>query len=280
MCQHMAMSTVEPSQIDVAVDAVRRDGYVIVPSVLDEGTIATIEAELAPHFVGLYGRNEFEGERTERLYALLAKAPSVAGLVEHPLVVGVVDQFLRPSYLLWGALAIRNHPGETAQAFHADDDYIDIARPRPPAGISVMWSLDEFTDHNGATELIRGSHAWSTEQPGDDHPDIIRAVMPAGSMLLWQGPLYHRGGANHSEASRLGITIQYCQPWLRQIENMVLAVPPQVAAQYSDRVQRMLGYGLYEGSFMGYVDGRDPKRLVDGSAGSGSATAFKGADTD
>lgn len=259
-----------------AVEQLRSEGYVIVPGLLDADQIAAIRSELDPYFVGLFGRNEFEGERTERVYALLAKAPSIAALVEHPAVISLVDEFLRRSYLLWGALAINNHPGETAQAFHADDDYVSQPRPREPAGISVMWTLDAFTETNGATQLIPGSHLWDDRPPQEDEPATITAVMPAGSALVWLGPVYHRGGANHSDRSRLGITIQYCQPWLRQIENMVLAVPPEVAAQYSDRVQSMLGYGLWEGSFMGYVDGRDPKRLVDGSPGSGSTHAFKG----
>ena len=269
------------ADVETGVDALRRDGYVILRDVLTPAEVDAVRSQLDPYSVGQYGRNEFEGERTERLYALLAKAPSIATLVEHPAVLALVDNFLRQSYLLWGALAINNHPGETAQAFHADDDYVMEERPRPPAGVSVMWAIDEFTQTNGATELIPGSHlssssqVWDDGPPGEDHPDSIRAIMSAGSALVWLGPLYHRGGANLSDSARLGITIQYCQPWLRQIENMVLAVPPDVASQYSDRVQRMLGYGLFEGSFMGYVDGRDPKRLVDGSAGSASTHAFK-----
>ena len=87
--------------------------------------------------------------------------------------------------------------------------------------------------------------------------------MPAGSVLLLAGTTYHRGGANRSEGVRLGITPQYCQPWRRQIENMVLAVPPKVARGYSPRVQELLGYDIMEPTFVGYVDGMHPKRLLD-----------------
>jgi hypothetical protein len=44
---------------------------------------------------------------------------------------------------------------------------------------------------------------------------------------------------------------------------MVLAVPPEIAGQYSERIQNMLGYNIIEPSFMGYVDGVHPKRLID-----------------
>ena len=58
--------------------------------------------------------------------------------------------------------------------------------------------------------------------------------MPAGSALVFAGSLIHRGGANSSDGLRLAITPQYCMPWLRQIENMVLACrlqpPPSTAS--------------------------------------------------
>ena len=67
------------------------------------------------------------------------------------------------------------------------------------------------------------------------------------------GTLWHRGGANQSAAPRLAITPQYSEPWLRQIENQVLAVPRDMAARYSPRVQALLGYSIHP-PFMGYVD--------------------------
>ena len=44
---------------------------------------------------------------------------------------------------------------------------------------------------------------------------------------------------------------------------MTLAVPPPVARQYSQRVREMLGYGIVNPGFMGYVDGMHPSRLLD-----------------
>ena len=88
--------------------------------------------------------------------------------------------------------------------------------------------------------------------------------MPAGSVIVFMGTLWHRGGANQSVAPRLAITPQYCEPWLRQIENQVLAVPRDMAARYSPRVQALLGYSIHP-PFMGYVDGMHPRRLIDPS---------------
>jgi ectoine hydroxylase-related dioxygenase (phytanoyl-CoA dioxygenase family) len=245
------------------LEQLQQEGFTILPDILSAEQVQLLRRELEPH-LGPFGRNPFEGERTQRVYALLAKAPSIAALVEHPDVLRLVDSFLSKNYLLWGALAINLHPGETRQDYHCDDDAGAPPRPRVAQGISTMWALDDFTEGNGATEIIPGSHLWGPgEAPSANDPRSRSSVMTAGSAMVWQGPLFHRGGANDTDRTRLGITIQYCQPWLRQIENMVLAVPPEKAVQYSPRVREMLGYGLMQPSFMGYVDGRNPRKLVE-----------------
>ena len=233
----------------------------ILPSLLSKERVETTRGEFAPYLTH-FGRNPFEGHKTQRVYALLSKAPSIAALVEHPDVLALIDRFLAPSYLLWGGLAINKHPEEVRQDYHVDDEA--GAPPRSPQGISTMWPIDDFTEDNGATEIIPGSHLWGPDEaPTADDARTFKAVMPAGSCLIWQGTLLHRGGANHTDQTRLGITLQYCQPWLRQIGSMVLAVPPEIAARYSKRVRAMLGYDLMNNSFMGYVDGRKPSKLVE-----------------
>jgi ectoine hydroxylase-related dioxygenase (phytanoyl-CoA dioxygenase family) len=244
------------------IDDLRSNGFVVLPALLGPEEIELIRGQLAPYLAGqLFGRNDFEGFRSERVYALLTKAPAVAALVEHPAVLELVEAVLQPCHLLSALLAINVHPGETAQTLHCDDGYCRMPRPRPPMGVSAIWAMDEFTADNGATELIPGSHLWGDEAPDPADPRIEQIVMPAGSAVVFLGTVLHRGGANRSDATRLGITPQYCEPWIRQIENMSLAVPPSVASTFSPRVQGLLGYRIYP-PFIGYVDGRDPRRLV------------------
>lgn len=249
-------------------ECIRDRGFTVIERVLPAATVHRIREELAPYLQRkLMGRNDFEGFCSERVYALLAKAPSIAELIEHPLVLELVDRFLQRNYLLSAALAINVHPGETPQDFHIDDaagsnGHPLFARPREPLGVSAIWALDGFTETNGATEVIPGSHRWE-EGRAPTAGEAIKVLMPAGSVLVFAGNLYHRGGANTGTSSRLAITPQYCQPFLRQIEQMTLAVPPEVAGRYSPRIQELLGYNVIDPGFMGYVDGRHPKRLID-----------------
>ncbi|MEQ8486992.1 MAG: phytanoyl-CoA dioxygenase family protein [Pseudomonadales bacterium] len=250
------------------LERIRSQGYTVMERLLDDAALARLRDELSPWLQGrLFGRNDFEGTRTERVYALLAKAPSVSVLIEHPDVLALVDALLPPNYLLSAALAINLHPGETAQDFHIDDaaggrDHPMFTRPRDMLGVSTIWAIDDFTADNGATEVVPGSHRWGPERRPTD-AEAVPVLMPAGSVLVFAGNLIHRGGANRSGRCRLAITPQYCMPWLRQIEHMVLAVPPEIAARYSSRVQELLGYNIIDPGFMGYVDGRHPKHLID-----------------
>ena len=57
------------------------------------------------------------------------------------------------------------------------------------------------------------------------------------------------------------ITPQYCAGWVRLLENMVLAVPPEIAATLPERARELLGYSIHP-PFMGYVDGVHPKRRL------------------
>lgn len=253
------------SQTDTAVGAIREQGYVILERLLGEDSLHRIRAQLDPYLQKQHmGRNDFEGFKSERVYSLLAKAPAIAEIVEHPAVLSIVDAFLPKNYLLSSALAINLHPGETAQGFHIDDapgGGPEVPKPRPPFGISTIWAFDDFTADNGATEVVPGSHRWPADRTARDE-DAVQVLMPAGSVVVFAGNLTHRGGANRSAGTRLAITPQYCSPWMRQLENMTLAVPPELAGRYSERLQGLLGYSVNDPGFMGHVNGLHPKRLI------------------
>lgn len=258
-----------------------RDGYVVFPKVLGEAELSRLRAALAPHLGrNIRGRNPFEGLATNRVYAMLAKSPVFADLVAHPLALAFVEADLGPDCLLSACLAINLHPGEAAQPWHYDDSHYAWPRPRPSLGVSAFWAIDETTAENGATEIIPGSHLWgeaaidgsiapehfSSKTPASADPgaraDAIAAAMPAGSLMLAKGTLWHRGGANRTSRPRLIITPQYCPGWTRPLENMSLAVPPAIARGLPPRAQELLGYSIRP-PFMGYVDGRHPKRLLE-----------------
>ena len=210
------------------------------------------------------GRNAFEGYRTQRIYSVLNKTRVCDRLVDHPRVLAVLDRLLKPNYLLSQLQVINIAPGEDRQLLHFDDGMYPIPRPRPPLGASTIWAVDAFTDDNGATVVIPGSHLWGPRKPAPADGEVS-IVMPAGSCLFFLGTVWHGGGANRSEQDRLAVTAQYCEPWLRPQEAYSLSVPHDIARAVSPDIQRMLGYSVFP-PFVGAVDGMHPLRLLDPSA--------------
>ncbi len=249
------------------LERIEKDGFFVAEGLLTAAEVAEIRGELEPHFGAEgRGRNDFEGLHTERVYSVLAKCPSAAKLVEHPRVLAVLDAYLRPSRLLAACQGTRIHPGETAQILHNDDELGAGPRPRPPAAVGVMWALSDYTPENGSTLLVPGSHRWEDDRRPLES-EAIAATMGPGSALVYLGNVYHAGGANTSDEVRTGVSIIFFPPWLRQIETMTIAIPPPIAARYSERIQRMLGYSVFDGLFYGHVDGRDPIKRVRAESG-------------
>lgn len=96
-----------------------------------------------------------------------------------------------------------------------DDGFYPWPRPRPALSVATVFAIDEFTPDKGATVAIPGSHLWGEDRFPEDGDERVQAVMPAGSCILFLGNLWHGGGENHSGSSRLAITAQYCEPWVR-----------------------------------------------------------------
>ena len=262
---------------------IAEQGFAVFPDVLSTAEVATYRAALQPWLdSGPLGRNVFEGTRTHRVYAMLAKDPVFAELVMHPMALAFAEHFLGESCLLSACLAIDLQPGESAQPWHTDDGHTTLAPPHDMLGVSTFWALDDTTVDNGATEVLPGSHRWSEQEfpgvlkPGDFstqtnpkndedpgfHPDSVKVTLGAGSLMVARGDLWHRGGANRSDRPRLVVTPQYCAGWLRPLETMLLTMPPAQVAKLPPRVQALLGYSIHE-PFMGYVDGMHPGRILD-----------------
>uniref|UniRef100_A0A7S3ZFN9 Uncharacterized protein n=1 Tax=Lotharella globosa TaxID=91324 RepID=A0A7S3ZFN9_9EUKA len=101
------------------IDALRRDGFLVLRNVLSRGSLDEIRQALGPYIregkKANLGRNNFEGHKTNRVYALLAKSRAFDQIAENKRVLDIMDRVLMPNYLLSACLAIDIHPGETPQ---------------------------------------------------------------------------------------------------------------------------------------------------------------------
>jgi ectoine hydroxylase-related dioxygenase (phytanoyl-CoA dioxygenase family) len=254
-------SVEEMGAVSDIVTALGVDGYATIPEAIDPQQVEWARRDLEQILEHTPpGRDDFEGRNTRRVYAVFAKTRALDALATHPVVSGVLDRVLG-EHQLSAPAAIAIGPGEVEQPLHPDDAIYPMARPHQELVVNVMWPLEAFTAANGATRIVVGSHRWIDQRPGPTTP--TRTVeMSAGTALIYLGSVWHGGGANHTDRVRLGVVLHYASAWLRPVENHVLAVPPALARTVPPRLQELLGYNIYP-PFIGYVDGRHPRRLLD-----------------
>ncbi|KAK5097007.1 hypothetical protein LTR70_002190 [Exophiala xenobiotica] len=249
--------------------AVRRDvehilehGYVIIPDCFSKAEAKEARDEIQ-RLLGKdpqKGRNPFEGLNTNRIYSLLNKTRLFDKFAMLPRVLALNDYFLSPGYLMSAFHTISINPGEVPQGLHHDDGYVQIPRPRIPFGAAIMVGFDEFAEENGATRIIPGSHKWDSRRKPKQE-ETIPALVPEGGVVYFLSTLWHGGGANFSDRPRQSATVQYCQPYLRPIENQILAVDPRKLDDIPPRLVAMMGYRVLE-PFIGYADGISPRKAV------------------
>ena len=254
---------VDPAIIADAMERINSDGYIVIEKLFSDAAMDALKSDVLPRFKHEAGRNNFEGLATQRLYTMMAETDIANPMVEHPLILGLLDKIFEPNYLLSQLQVINIHPGEAAQPLHYDDGFYPWPRPRRALGAATIIAVDDFTESNGATVAIPGSHLWGDKYPAkDDKVKLIKAVMPKGSVLFFLGTLWHGGGANESDTPRMCLTAQYCAPFCRTQENFSLSIPKERVKSFSENIQRLLGYSIHP-PFMGMVEGKHPKRVLE-----------------
>ncbi|WP_109355557.1 phytanoyl-CoA dioxygenase family protein [Sphingorhabdus sp. EL138] len=233
----------------------RDDGAAIVEDVLDAAALERLKSEIMPYVEATEpGRDDFTGRKTTRTGALVARSEACRDLVMDDLILGGANSFLKPfceRVQLHLTQLIRIQPGQVKQPLHRDrlawGGFLqDSIEPQ----FNTIWAVTDFTQENGATQVIPGSNNW--EAGREAGPDEIQyAEMKAGSVLVYSGSVIHSGGANNADHDRMGLNITYALGWLRQEENQYLSCPPHIAKDFDPALRDLLGYCM--GSYaLGY----------------------------
>ena len=235
---------VEPRKI---LEVVGRDGAAILEDAFAPAQVELALAELTPCIAATpLGHDEFSGRLTTRTGALVARSEMSRKMIMHPLILGAAREFLAPyceRIQLHLSQVIRIKPGQEAQLVHRDrwawGTHLAGLEPQ----FKTIWALSEFTQQNGATQVVPGSTQWpDTRRPEPDQ--ICYAEMNPGSVLLYTGAVFHGGGANRSDGDRVGANMTYALGWLRQEENQYLSCPPDIARDLDPELQDLIGYTL------------------------------------
>lgn len=228
-------------------------GFCLVANSLDESVRQRIHdrlerqaaAEEAAGLAILDGPNQTVGN-------LVDKGEEFWDLLVHPVVDDLIGWLIGEQAILSSSLAKLVSRGGEPGMIHNDQGYLDL-RVAEPLVANVMWMISEFSEANGGTQLVPGSHLVHREHgdPVDDDA-WVSAAGPPGTAMVFDGRLTHRTGVNVTDRRRVGVLTYWCRPWIRQQENMVASLRDETVAAMPEAVKRRTGFEIYRS--LGGVD--------------------------
>ncbi len=140
---------------------------------------------------------------------------------------------------------------------HADQIFVPEPWPAEPQGVNVCWCVDDFTEENGATRMVPGSHLHHRNPKAEEAgTETVPLEAPAGTMIVMEARVWHKTGFNRTaDKRRAGIFAWYTRPIYRTQENWFLALDPSVRQFASDTMLELLGYKT---AGLGLVNGASP----------------------
>jgi ectoine hydroxylase-related dioxygenase (phytanoyl-CoA dioxygenase family) len=266
----MGLQTLPPDCRAEEVAAVlNEDGACIVRDMLSPERLQALQSDVQPWIdQTALGLDDWSGRLTKRTGGLIARCATVRELAVDPLILGAANATLAPycsKIQLNITQLITIMPGQGAQPLHRDrfvwggDDSGGVIPEGIEPQCNGIWAIEDFTEENGATHVVPGSHKWPFSRQAR-REESVQAVMKAGSVLLYNGTVIHSGGENRSTAPRKALNITYTLGWLRQEENQYLSCPPEIAKDFDQQLTDLIGYSFGNYSLGFYTD---PKRTND-----------------
>jgi len=213
------------SDVDLRAEEIRLVGYTILPDALSLKDLEAGRAKLDRIYqtqlgeIGGFDNLKAIGDPYTAMCPL-AYDDFFLSLAADRQVLAIVERLLGEYFILMLQNGILNVPergdDQTSGYWHRDLGYQHFVSSRP-LGITAIHCLDEFNSKTGGTRVLPGSHrheVFPSEEFLRAHDRGIEA--PAGSVILLDAMLYHRGGHNTSPGVRRAVNTTYTLPLIKQ----------------------------------------------------------------
>ena len=240
----------------------RDDGFCVMPGLVSEAVCLEARERLNALYEALHRQYANAGDtsgaasladksKERTVYNLHNKDEIFWAFFAHPQVLSVVGQELaagsfndsEPFYL--NNISARcPEPGNEGQQLHLD---ANLPGQAPPLFVNVLWVLDEFSEANGTTRVVPGSHKWPRyPQAGESRQDEVLLHLPVGSALIFDAALWHAGGARPHDAvgTRWALILGYSRWWIKPSFDTARNTPRALWEAWTEDQRRLLGFDL------------------------------------
>lgn len=220
-----------------------RDGFVVIPGVIDSHKVKQLRAELVNSIAedGLNYPNAFD---KGMVHNCMFRGAAMADLLDNPEMNEFVAQILLPTFIIYAYQSSSLNPseGNYGSRVHVDSPrYI----PGYPTNLGVIFPLDDFTLDNGATFYLPASHKQH-KTPDDEtfYKSAKRGVCKAGDLIIFHGRLYHAAGQNFTDRPRHSLTINFCRSYMRQRFDYPRMMSDDNIVSFSVNTKKLLGWDV------------------------------------
>lgn len=252
-------------------------GYGIIENALDMPTLVAVQERLFEQAEAERVFNDQQNPANPVVGAqwvnmLLNKGDIFFELIRHPLAMSMIEHVLGADFLVSCIDSQIQLPGSEIMPMHTDQWWLPPLRQEgrekisaadmrrdwgescdptpsdgpvaPPLMANVMWLITDFTEENGATRIVPGSHR-SGKAPDVSVPHKISSIPaegPAGTAVVFDGRLWHSAWSNSTDKARYGITTACCGPQCRPLENYSRGMRPEVLERCPPELLPRLGF--------------------------------------
>lgn len=213
---------VSEQQVDDIIAQLRKVGFCVIPDVLPEAQVDALHTILETLIHQEAPRTK-QPSGHQRVLHLALKHPAFLEPLCHPLVLAVWRKYLGKDMICSGWSANTLWPGCTDLNWHVDHPYWTFDAPYPLAlSGHTFFMLDDFTEENGATAGIPGSHIWARLPTLERkwHDDAVLLTGKRGSLIMAEGAWWHTSTPNRTEGMRSALLAKYIRSYCLPQEDM------------------------------------------------------------
>lgn len=178
------------------------------------------------------------------VHNLMVRGRPFLRLLENPALHAYLDEMLSDTCIIYAYTSSSMPPGGTnySRRIHVDSPRII---PDYVTNVGITLALDDFTEENGATEMLPGSQQRADPPGNEEFERTAVSLMPkAGQAIIFNARIWHRGGINRSGAPRHAVTINACRSFMRQRFDYPRLVSQTLLDELGPVGRRFLGFNV------------------------------------
>jgi ectoine hydroxylase-related dioxygenase (phytanoyl-CoA dioxygenase family) len=255
---YLAGKKVSEKQIESWVEQFHTQGFLFIQNVIPPEWCAELRADLE---VALEDRlDELEGNRHNYhlIHRMFERSKANVRLFDMEPIVSFAETLISPSCHVIHNNSFRTYPGGGLSTWHQDDPphYI-VTDGKPPENVrlpvlvfTANYYLTDVTGReHGGTEAVSGSHLFGAAPPGilagTEWEDRVQYNLgKAGSVVMFNNQVWHRGGPNESDRTRYITQVTYARRIIghKYYPFMNYQMPEHVYVGADERRKRLLGF--------------------------------------